>query len=586
MRTARQQQHLTTYRSNMTSNTTTDSLDTSLTQVMLPCASCGHLVPEQNMTLHLLRACRGSTRSRDPLPVAQPVPETQLPHATTTTATATTTAMAHALESRRDSVNSSSGATAPVQDDWEPCRQWENPNRPPAPLAATDPSVAFLLAQPAAYTSASAAMDWSHSNDSGISAAVATAPVEDTNRRDSMDSNGVLQVGDIVDLVNSPSAELMRAATNFDDNDNNNPSQQWSCSHCTLLNAAGSSFCDACNHSRRQTAATASSTATSTNQYDNGVRAADPSRRDQLLPDNIYNAQDDPFLSYAATATATAQSNQSCPPREQQQQQQPASYMSSGALLGGVLGAAGAYMRGRPVGSAALNGAMSGAIGGAVLQEVMGSADNPTTRGDNRPNARSTSSRSNTASRSTSSRFNTARSVGADGSGVARGRGPATPQRVQVVRRRGPNGVIVSTVFTASPQGMRMTSRGGGGADHDPMMAFMQSMMSGPGAMQMAGNPNVDGMSYDQLLQAFGDGSENMGADEGDIRSMPCSTVSDPQKLPEDCQQCSICLEAFEQGDKRKTLPCLHGFHDKCIDKWLRTNGACPICKHRIRGAN
>ena len=36
----------------------------------------------------------------------------------------------------------------------------------------------------------------------------------------------------------------------------------------------------------------------------------------------------------------------------------------------------------------------------------------------------------------------------------------------------------------------------------------------------------------------------------------------------------------LENGDKIRTLRCLHIFHKECIDKWLLTiNGACVMCK-------
>ena len=47
-------------------------------------------------------------------------------------------------------------------------------------------------------------------------------------------------------------------------------------------------------------------------------------------------------------------------------------------------------------------------------------------------------------------------------------------------------------------------------------------------------------------------------------------------------QQCSICLEAFQDKEVVKTLPCLHHFHAGCIEEWLRREGqkvSCPVCK-------
>ena len=94
---------------------------------------------------------------------------------------------------------------------------------------------------------------------------------------------------------------------------------------------------------------------------------------------------------------------------------------------------------------------------------------------------------------------------------------------------------------------------------------------------------DLDRMGYDELLQTFGDGTENLGANEEQIDSLPNQVVKDPQKeLPEDARCCLICLDDIEEGDVRKILPCMHGFHAHCCNKWLKTNGSCPICKHRI----
>lgn len=92
------------------------------------------------------------------------------------------------------------------------------------------------------------------------------------------------------------------------------------------------------------------------------------------------------------------------------------------------------------------------------------------------------------------------------------------------------------------------------------------------------------GMSYEHLLEMFGDGTENRGADPSLVAALPSSTINDAGKLSEDARQCSICLEDFESGDKRRILPCLHGFHEACVDRWLSSNGTCPVCKHSISG--
>uniref|UniRef100_A0A0E0KBW5 RING-type E3 ubiquitin transferase n=1 Tax=Oryza punctata TaxID=4537 RepID=A0A0E0KBW5_ORYPU len=45
---------------------------------------------------------------------------------------------------------------------------------------------------------------------------------------------------------------------------------------------------------------------------------------------------------------------------------------------------------------------------------------------------------------------------------------------------------------------------------------------------------------------------------------------------------CSVCLEQVVVGDLLRSLPCLHQFHANCIDPWLRQQGTCPVCKHRV----
>lgn len=44
---------------------------------------------------------------------------------------------------------------------------------------------------------------------------------------------------------------------------------------------------------------------------------------------------------------------------------------------------------------------------------------------------------------------------------------------------------------------------------------------------------------------------------------------------------CSICFEDFEEGSAIRHLPCRHGFHRLCIDRWLIRKDACPLCQAR-----
>ncbi|KAJ1286364.1 hypothetical protein BS78_03G347700 [Paspalum vaginatum] len=44
--------------------------------------------------------------------------------------------------------------------------------------------------------------------------------------------------------------------------------------------------------------------------------------------------------------------------------------------------------------------------------------------------------------------------------------------------------------------------------------------------------------------------------------------------------ECAICLTEFAPGDRVRALPhCNHGFHVRCIDRWLAARQTCPTCR-------
>lgn len=46
---------------------------------------------------------------------------------------------------------------------------------------------------------------------------------------------------------------------------------------------------------------------------------------------------------------------------------------------------------------------------------------------------------------------------------------------------------------------------------------------------------------------------------------------------------CAVCQEEMEIGRWYKRLPlCKHFFHASCIDRWLSTRAACPVCRNEV----
>lgn len=61
--------------------------------------------------------------------------------------------------------------------------------------------------------------------------------------------------------------------------------------------------------------------------------------------------------------------------------------------------------------------------------------------------------------------------------------------------------------------------------------------------------------------------------------------IGNSNKIKKGCnkidEDCLICLEKYREKELYRELPkCKHYFHKKCIDKWLKSNAVCPICRN------
>jgi hypothetical protein len=200
-----------------------------------------------------------------------------------------------------------------------------------------------------------------------------------------------------------------------------------------------------------------------------------------------------------------------------------------------MLGAADAYANGTGIARGAMRGAVSGAVGGALYGEILRPVAPP-----------SAAAAAGASYRTLGSNASYAAAFSNDGWGHR-------PNNANIYHNR---------VFL----------------DRNNVFDYMMQSMA------MRQQPNIDNMSYEALLERFGDGNENknLAASQQTIASLPSSIISDPNELPEDKRQCVICMEDYEKGDERTMLPCWHGFHKECVNRWLSSKGSCPVCKTEI----
>jgi hypothetical protein len=90
-----------------------------------------------------------------------------------------------------------------------------------------------------------------------------------------------------------------------------------------------------------------------------------------------------------------------------------------------------------------------------------------------------------------------------------------------------------------------------------------------------------------ELLQRLDDDIESnkkRKAAEHEISRLPHFTLTpkDVSCSSVENKTCAICLEPFQVNEVVKMVPCLHRYHLKCIDTWLREHAVCPICKFPV----
>ncbi|KAB0395714.1 hypothetical protein E2I00_006806, partial [Balaenoptera physalus] len=79
------------------------------------------------------------------------------------------------------------------------------------------------------------------------------------------------------------------------------------------------------------------------------------------------------------------------------------------------------------------------------------------------------------------------------------------------------------------------------------------------------------------LGERLGD-AKPRGLTKADIEQLP-SYRFHPDSHQSEQTLCVVCFSDFEARQLLRVLPCNHEFHTKCVDKWLKANRTCPICR-------
>lgn len=70
-----------------------------------------------------------------------------------------------------------------------------------------------------------------------------------------------------------------------------------------------------------------------------------------------------------------------------------------------------------------------------------------------------------------------------------------------------------------------------------------------------------------------------MGASLNVIEASTVKYQFGKEEAKQEVCKCTICLSEYEVEEDVRRLPCMHLFHQACIDKWLIMDKRCPVCR-------
>ena len=113
------------------------------------------------------------------------------------------------------------------------------------------------------------------------------------------------------------------------------------------------------------------------------------------------------------------------------------------------------------------------------------------------------------------------------------------------------------------------------------MMNYLMSMVMGLRRRREEAYPNVDNMSYEELLALEERmGNVNKGLPKEKIEKLPKESF---MKYKYSDDKCIVCQYEFKNYEKVTVLPCKHCYHPECITQWLENKKVCPYCKTEVK---
>ncbi|XP_055648790.1 E3 ubiquitin-protein ligase RNF38-like isoform X2 [Falco peregrinus] len=120
---------------------------------------------------------------------------------------------------------------------------------------------------------------------------------------------------------------------------------------------------------------------------------------------------------------------------------------------------------------------------------------------------------------------------------------------------------------------------------HPSLLPYVLSVLPVPPAVGPAFSFELDVEdgeveNYEALLnlaERLGE-AKPRGLTKADIEQLPSYRFNLSNHQSEQTL-CVVCMCDFEPRQLLRVLPCNHEFHAKCVDKWLKANRTCPICR-------